>query len=390
MDSLLITLLIIVYWCCVLEIVYSYAVYPVLLRIAASWFAHPINKPLAYEPSVAVVIPVHNEETVIALKLANIFSSDYDPHKLSVWVGSDCSSDRTDEIVENYGDSRVHLFRAASRSGKAGILNRIVPLAQAEIILFTDADIMFDRSSIRLLVRNFADPHVGGVAGVTIQRKKGVAISNEETSYRHHEARQKAYEALLHSTISAFGSFYAVQKRLFVPFHPYTYSNDDVMLPMNVIRQGYRMYFEKEAISYEEAQEDIAVEFKRRVRICAGNFQALFWLLDFLNPLRGWPFFCFVSHKVSRWFSPVALAFGIVCCGILALATDLLLYKIFFSLGLIAIAAGLLHKIIPLRLCRAFFYFCAMNVAALMGLWRFLCGIRSAAWSRTERVEKKQ
>jgi cellulose synthase/poly-beta-1,6-N-acetylglucosamine synthase-like glycosyltransferase len=377
---------IIVFWCCVLEIVYSYALYPLLLRLLASWYANPVKSSPLHEPMVAVVIPVHNEEKVIAEKLDSIFSSDYDPQKLSVWVGSDCSTDRTEEIVEKYGDPRVHLLRATSRSGKAGRLNQLVPMADAEIILFTDADILFDRNSIRALVRNFADPRVGGVGGVTIQRKAGTIINNEETSYRHYEAKQKALEALLHSTISAFGPFYAIRKKLFVPYHPHTYSNDDVMLPMNIIRQGYRMYFEKEAISYEEAQEDIAVEFKRRVRICAGNFQAFFWLLDFLNPMRGWPFFCYVSHKVSRWFSPVVLALGIMCCGILAFATTLVLYKILFSLGVIALIAGLLNKIIPLPLCRAFFYFFAMNVAALIGLWRFLRGIRSAVWSRTERV----
>jgi cellulose synthase/poly-beta-1,6-N-acetylglucosamine synthase-like glycosyltransferase len=374
------------FWLSLFAVAYSYVLYPVLLRMLARFFGRPSLSAGGHTPSVSVVIPVHNEEMVIAEKLRNIFAVDYPADKLSVWVGSDCSDDRTDAIVKEWGDSgRVHLWRSATRLGKTGVLNHLVPDADAEIVLFTDADIMLDRGSIRALMRHFADPTIGGVGGVTLQRRQGSVIPTEETAYRRYEADLKALESNLHSTISVFGSFYTIRKKLFMPFHPRTYSNDDVIMPMNVVRQGYRMRFEPEAVSYEEVMPGMKTEFQRRIRIGAGNFQAFFWLLDFLNPARGWPWFCYVSHKVSRWFSPLFLGLAAVSCGVLALSGGPLLYHLLFASGVLVGAAAILHKVIPLPLSRTVFYFMAMNLAIVLGFFRFLAGIRSAVWSPTKR-----
>ncbi|MBN1128980.1 MAG: glycosyltransferase family 2 protein [Chitinispirillaceae bacterium] len=385
MLQIIITIVVVLFWCSIAVLLYSYLLYPLLLPLLARTFGRPARFTSGNEPTIAVMVPVYNEAKVIEGKLRDILSCDYPPDKLSVWVGSDCSDDGTDDIVGNCGDTRVHLWRSPVRSGKAGILNRLVVQADAEIIVFTDADIRFERNSLRVLAGNFADPAVGGVGGHTIQRKSGMVVKNEEMRYRAFEASQKMLEARLNSTISAFGSFYAIRKSLFVPFHPHTYSNDDVMMPMNIIRQGYRMYFDIRAVSYEEAVEQTDIEFGRRVRISAGNFQAFFWLLDFLNPFRGWPWFCYVSHKVTRWFSPLILLIALVCCGLVAFGTSLVLYKIFLAFGFLTLVLGLLHKIMPLPYGHAFFYFLVMNIAVLFGFFRFLRGIRSAVWARTER-----
>jgi cellulose synthase/poly-beta-1,6-N-acetylglucosamine synthase-like glycosyltransferase len=253
--------------------------------------------------------------------------------------------------------------------------------------VFTDADIMLDRESVRALTRHFADPQVGGVGGaVAFTQSKG-SKNEEEIAYLSFEALQKKMESSLHSTISAFGSFYAIRKKLFMPFHPHTYSNDDVLMPMNIIRQGYRMCFEPLAFSYEKPRPAMKDEFRRRIRIGAGNFQAFFWLLDFLNPGYGWPWFCYVSHKVSRWFSPMFMIIAAATCGLLAAGAGagVLLYKILFIGGTLFITSGLLYKIIPMNFSRSIFYFLAMNSALVLGFFRFLGGIRSAVWSRTER-----
>jgi cellulose synthase/poly-beta-1,6-N-acetylglucosamine synthase-like glycosyltransferase len=379
-------ILVLVFWVSLFVVGYSYCFYPALLRIAAGRFGRSPLSSDSHVPSIGIVIPVYNEEKVIAEKLRNIFSVDYPADRLSIWIGSDCSSDRTDDVVQELGDPRVHLWRSPVRSGKACVLNRLIPMVDAEIVLLTDADILLDPASVRALARNFADPEVGGVGGMTLQRQRGKGIRTEETAYRGYEANLKALESSLHSTISAFGSFYAIRKRLFVPFHPHTYSNDDVIMPMNIIRQGYRMCFEPSAVSYEEVLPQIQKEFKRRVRIGAGNFQAFFWLLDFLNPARGWPWFCYVSHKVTRWFSPMFIALAAVCCGILSFSCNgPTIYSLLFIAGLISVMAGLLHAIIPLPLTHRIYYFMAMNLAIIIGFFNFLSGIRSAAWPRTER-----
>jgi poly-beta-1,6-N-acetyl-D-glucosamine synthase len=374
-----------IFWLAILEVAYSYAFYPLLLRLLSKRFGRSPASDDAFTPNVAIVMPVYNEEKVIGEKLASIFAIDYPAEKLSVWIGSDRSTDRTEEIVRSFGDRRVHLWTAAERSGKALILNRLVPQVDADVLVFTDADIMLDAKSIRALSRHFADPQVGGVGGVTLQQSDAPGRS-EESAYRNFETAQKKMESLLHSTISAFGSFYAIRKNLFVNYHPHTYSNDDVMMPMNIIRQGYRMFFEESAVSYENASKNMGTEFRRRVRIGAGNFQAFFWLLDFLDPRKGWPWFCYVSHKVSRWFSPMFLCIAAVSCGIAALAGSESIYRLLFASGTLLVVSGLLHKIIPLPLTRQLYYFLAMNAAIIFGFFRFLSGIRSATWSRTERI----
>jgi cellulose synthase/poly-beta-1,6-N-acetylglucosamine synthase-like glycosyltransferase len=314
----------------------------------------------------------------------NVFSLNYPYEKLSLWIGSDCSTDRTEEIIRGSADPRIHLWVAPQRGGKAVILNALVPMVDAEVVVFTDADIMLDPESVRMLARHFADPEVGGVGGLILQPPLDPGGS-EESSYLRFEAAQKRMEAALHSIISAFGAFYSIRASLFVKFNPRTYSNDDVLMPMNVVRQGYRMYFEQAALSYEKPRPGLKTEFQRRVRIGAGNFQAFFWLLDFLNPAYGWPWFCYVSHKVSRWFSPLFICAAAMACGALALGTPTLIYKILFACGSLFVASGLLYKIIPFKLPRRAFYFMAMNAALIAGFFRFAGGIRSAVWSRTER-----
>ncbi|MBD3316051.1 MAG: hypothetical protein GF344_09705, partial [Chitinivibrionales bacterium] len=269
--------------------------------------------------------------------------------------------------------------------GKTGILNGLVPRVDGEIVFMTDANTMHHRQSLRKLVCHFADPSVGGVAGHVKHILRG-SVHYEEAIYRSFEARQKWLESMLHSTISAFGGFYTIRKSLFRSIPANAYSNDDVLIPMHVVRLGYRMIFEPKAISEEETSEGARTEFHRRVRIGAGNFQAFFWLSDFLNPFRGWPAFCYVSHKVTRWFSPVFMVLGYICCTALALiAPEPVIYRAFSIAGLTTVVAALAYRIIPSRLLRLLFYFFSMNTALLIGGLRFVMGIRSAAWSRTTR-----
>jgi cellulose synthase/poly-beta-1,6-N-acetylglucosamine synthase-like glycosyltransferase len=375
----------IAFFASVAAILYSYLVFPVVLTVLAKLFGKATAYDDNHRPSVAFVVPAYNEEEVIRQKIDNILSLDYPPEKLSVWVGSDQSTDRTNEIVTSIDDPRVHLWIAPERGGKTGILNGLVPRIEAQIVFMTDANTMHHRKSLRTMVRHFADPRVGGVAGHVKHIQRG-HVHYEETIYRSFESRQKWQESMLHSSISAFGGFYTIRKNLFRPIPPNAYSNDDVLIPMHVVRQGYRMIFEPQAISEEETSEDARTEFSRRIRIGAGNFQAFFWLLDFLTPLRGWPAFCYLSHKVTRWFSPVFMVVGYAAAVALAfLAPRPALYQAMAGAGVVMIGLAMTYKVVPARLLRLLFYFFSMNAALLLGGLRFATGIRSAAWSRTSR-----
>jgi cellulose synthase/poly-beta-1,6-N-acetylglucosamine synthase-like glycosyltransferase len=374
-----------IFWLSLLCVVYSYIGYPWLLRLLSGLFGTSIKTDACYYPGFAIVIPAFNEEKVIGEKLKNVLNLDYPADKIAVWIGSDCSTDATHDIVKASGDTRVHLWVAPHRMGKTEVINRMMELIDSQIVLFTDADIVIAPDSLLKIARNFFDPLVGGVAGHTAH-SSGRPEKREEYLYRSFEAKQKQCESMLHSTISAFGSFYAIRRSLFKPFPPNTYSNDDVLMPMNIIRQGYRMLFDPEAVSWEQSSARIRGEFKRRIRIGAGNFQAFFWLLDFLNPMRGWPWFCYVSHKVTRWFSPICMGIALISAMALALLHAGTVYSIILGGMLVFLAAGLSSFLIPARPLRFAFYFISMNVALALGFFRYLSGIKSAAWSRTERV----
>lgn len=387
--TILVKLTEIVFWLSLSVMIYSYIVYPVSIFIFAHLFRNPTKKSDSFFPSVGVLVPAYNEEDVIQRKIDNILAIDYPSDKLTIWIGSDCSSDRTEEIVKGYSNPRVHLWRAPSRGGKTGIVNNLAPQIDAEIILMTDANTMHDPNCIRAIVQNFADERVGVVAGHIEHITTHIKNKDEaggEGLYRVFESRQKILEGQLHSTISAFGGFYAIRKKCFRPIPPNSYSNDDVLIPMNSIRQGYRVIYEPEAISMEDFTGNLRSEFSRRIRIGAGNYQAFIWLLDFLNPFRGWPAYCYFSHKVTRWFSPFFLIATIITCGILAFSDVCVLYRIFFTIGSIFFLSSFLYKIVPLPLTRNLFYFLAMNLALILGFFRFIRGIRNAAWSRTERA----
>jgi len=383
----MIPLLELIFWFSILGIFYSYSIYPFFLIVFSRLFGTPVNKDPNYEPHVGVLVPVHNEEAVIRKKIDNILSLNYPPQKISVWIGSDCSTDKTEQIVKEYGDPRVHLWIATERGGKTGVLNSLAPQIDADVIMFTDANTVHHTDCLRAIVRNFADPSVGGVAG-HIDHASSIENSEEfgENIYRTFESKQKYMEGLLHSTISAFGGFYAIRKKLFRPIPFNAYSNDDVLIPMDVIRQGYRIIYESQAMSIEDNTGSVSSEFSRRVRIGAGNFQALSWLLDFLNPLKGWPFFCYISHKVTRWFSPFFFVAAAISCSILFIFDHLVVYRMMFAAGMIFLVTGLLHKTIPLSITRHMYYFLLMNVALIIGFFRFVGGIKTAAWSRTERT----
>lgn len=365
-------------------ILYSYILYPVVLYAFSYFFKKKVSFDKQHKPTFGIVIPVYNEEKVIIEKIKNILAINYPPNKLSIWIGSDQSSDNTNKLVEEFDDLRVHLWIAPKRGGKTEILNNFIPMIDAQILLMTDANTMHDPECLNKMAGYFADESVGAVAGRVIHTQSG-GSELSEVAYRSFEVWQKKNESMLHSSISAFGGFYAIKKALVKPIPFNAYSNDDVLIPMNVIRQKKRVLFEKEAISYEDLAGNVKDEFQRRIRIGAGNFQSFFWLFDFLNPFMGWPAFCYISHKVLRWFSPLFFAGIYITSALLTFIFPDIVYQIIFGGACAGILISLTYKFPGIKTLRPFYYFLVMNIALFLGLFRYASGIKSAAWSRTER-----
>ncbi|MBK8343038.1 MAG: glycosyltransferase [Bacteroidetes bacterium] len=306
-------------------------------------------------------------------------------------IGSDGSTDKTDEIIarlirEGY---RINFKQFGGRNGKTQIINAMAPLAAGKIFIPTDANILFEPLTIPKLIAHFTDDKVGMVAAnITNTGLRKDGISYQEQTYIKRENIIKFYEGQLWGTMmGAFGACYAIRAELF-PKIPQNFLMEDFYITLAVIKNNKKAIAEPEAIAYEDVSNEIKEEFKRKIRISAGNFQNLAVYKGLLlKPFTG-AGFSFLSHKVLRWFGPFFLIGTFV--------TSLILFNtnLFFQLAFYIQAAGfltpLLDKLlsninIHIYLLRLLSYFYTMNLALLLGFIKYLKGIKTSVWNPTQR-----
>jgi cellulose synthase/poly-beta-1,6-N-acetylglucosamine synthase-like glycosyltransferase len=370
-----------VFWIAAALVGYSYLGYPAWLWLRSRWSPRPVRRGSA-APAVSAVMVVRNEEAVIARKLENLLTLDYPPAKLDVVVVSDGSSDRTPAILADYvGDSRVRTLVKPVSQGKAAGLNDAVKLASGEVLLFTDARQQIESAALRLLIENFADPDVGAVSGELMlgdptrgEIGKGMGL------YWQIEKEIRELESACGSVVGATGAIYCARRNLIEPL-PEGAILDDVLLPMQIVRQGSRVIFDSRARAWDSPYLGRGREFSRKVRTLSGNYQLLQlapWLLSSQNAIR----FEFISHKLSRLASPFALLALLIASIFLPQP----LYRAalgaqfaFYALSLAALAG---IKIGPLsRIADPARTFVILNSAAMVAFINFVTG-RKAVWVR--------
>ncbi len=367
--------------------VHTYLTYPLSLKLFRRRYATPPNYPESKWPTVAVLIPAYNEETVIGEKIRNSLALEYEEYKLEVLVGSDGSTDRTNEIIKSFDDSRVKLIELGGRNGKSGVLNHLVKETTAEILVFTDANVEVESGALRKLIRHFSDSQVGTVgAGKYIRIPIDADEVRGEATYADIVNRLKKTESDIGGTSGGLGSLMAMRRELYQPYRPGS-TNDDTVPSLISTFAGKRNVYDPEAKAYEESGHGLGEEFRRRIRIGAGNFQTLFRYPAILLPTYGIASYTFVSHKVIRWIFPVLLI-AVLMSNLFLL--DIPIYQL--ALGgqiafyLCAFIGGMaLGSKIRLPIVTGLFHFVALNAGLLLGLFVFLKGIRSSAWDRTER-----
>ncbi|MDY7231655.1 glycosyltransferase family 2 protein [Hyalangium rubrum] len=384
------------FWCAALLLLHTYFFYPLCLvaidGVAQAFYNLRSTRAAKREresktglvPSVSLVVAAYNEASCIQQKLENSLALDYPAHRFEVLIGSDGSTDGTDERVKQCPDTRVRLS-AAARAGKTTVLNRCIPMAMGDIIVLSDANTMIEPEAIQALVRHFEDPEVGAVCG-KLRLYNPTKKDYEESAYWNYESLIKFYEGKRGSVVGANGGLYAIRRTLFTQLPPSTIV-DDFVIPLRILEQGYKVVYEAEAVAHEETTEDYGKEFGRRARIAAGNFQSLKMVPGLLLPTAGFPAFAFWSHKLLRWCAPALMAVAL-------LANLFLLDSVFYRLTLFSQAmfyalaylgkAGVL-KGTGKRIASVAYYFVTMNLAIVVGFWRFLRNAQKAAWDRTAR-----
>ncbi len=383
---------------CMLCLMHTYLFFPLLLRALSLNKKNNLNVYSHNElPHVTIVMAAYNEEKVIAQKLQSILDGNYPKEKLQLIVGSDNSTDKTDDIVKSYAStfSFIQLMRFNSRTGKIGIVNKIIEQVTDEFVIITDANVLFDTHTIYELVKHFKNREVGLVDSNMINvglRKAG--ISHQEKTYIQTEVGTKEAESKIWGCMMGpFGGCYALRRKLFTPV-PSNFLVDDFYINMKVLEQNYKCINETNALVFEDVSNNLNEEYRRKVRIATGNFQNLFAFKHLLLKGKGVGF-CFLSHKVLRWLGPVFLIVLFCCLGVLTflntqnnLTTGL--YTILFA-GMVAsllliIADRLLNALgihfLLLRFNTHFFY---MNAAMLAGMLRYFGGVQSSIWEPTQR-----
>ena len=371
-------MLLYLFWALLLLIMYTYVGYPLVLWFLSRLARKEVARGEMF-PTVSVVIAAHNEELNIGRRIENLLDQDYPAELLDIIVVSDGSSDRTEEYTREYAPRSVRLF-AERRSGKASSLNVGVSAAKGEIVVFTDVRQAFAPDAIRRLVENFNDPSVGCVSGeLLFYAGSDSTIKADMGAYWYYEKWIRKMESATGSVIGATGAIYAIRTKLFCP-SPRGTILDDVLTPMNCIKQGYRTVFDASAHAYDNFSTGVGQEWRRKVRTLAGNWQLLSLVPWLLLPWSN-PIICrYVSHKLLRLLVPFAMIFLLIDSVLLSgfyFHVFALLQIAFYSAALIGF---FLPKTRIFRVVSLSYFFLMMNAAAIAGFWMWATGGCANAW----------
>lgn len=390
-------LLEITFWACVGAITYNYVGYPCVLFVLG--MCAQVKSDLIFllsrksrrcrvsedVPKVAVLVSAYNEEDVIVDRIANLRDLNYPTDSMEILIGLDAPTDATARLLHQVESASVRVFHFPIRRGKLAVLRDLAQETSSEILVFTDANTMFDRDCVRNLVRHFADPKVGVVSGEEVRIATAGTYRSAERASSRYETALRLLESRLNCSLGAYGAVYAIRHNLFEP-DKFSFV-EDFKIPTQIRFNGYRVIYDPEAIATEEIPPMLADQFERRIRLSTGSYETLFRNPQFLNPLKGLPAFAYLSHRVLRWLTPLFLVVAFVCNLWIAsppLYAGLLAAQILFY-GLAATGYLQSKKSPSTGLLSLPCHFVAANLASALGFWRYIGGRQSAAWKVTPR-----
>ena len=378
------------FWCAVLLAAWTYLLFPAALWLRASLRPRP-HRTAGVTPTVSLVICAYNEEASLRARLENALALDHPPDRLEVIVVSDGSTDGTNEIARGFASRGVKLL-ALPRQGKIPALNAAVAAARGQVLVFSDANSIYERGALRALLRPFADPDVGGVAGDQRYLRGGALPDggDGERAYWDLDRLLKRWQSASGSVTSSTGAIHAIRRELFrsVP----SGVTDDFWISTNVIAQGRRLVFAEGARAWEPATPASGSEFRRKVRVITRGLRAVWLMRELLDPFRhGFYSLQLFSHKVLRRLAIVPMA-------AIALATPWLwnegaVYRVAALAQVVFYGAAALGALLPppgastsgwmrraSRLLALPAFFCMANAAAGIAAWNVARGRRIDSW----------
>lgn len=378
-----------IFWISIFLLFYPYTVYPLVLSIFSRFRKNLPDFETAdkNQPTVTFIISAHNEGAVIEQKLHNTLGLSYPADKLEILVVSDASTDGTDDWVTQWANKnpRIHLIRQNQRRGKSLGLNLAVAQASSEVVVFSDANAIYEKNSIKELVKHFYDPRVGYVMGAALYNEGRDSSAKSEGLYWQFELFIKKLETRFYSVVGGDGAIYAIRKELY-----WDLEEDDIndfVNPLQIIAKGYRGVFNPKAICFEDAAGDFKKEFKRKRRIVNRSWRAVKKYISWFNLIKHFKFlFELFSHKIIRWFSLVVFGAAFIANAVIIIAAPTLFYVAAFAsqlLFVILTCVGIYFyksgREMP-KLIYLTFYYSLAHAAALSGIIDEAMGVKHITW----------
>jgi poly-beta-1,6-N-acetyl-D-glucosamine synthase len=385
-----------IFWIALWIVLYTYVGYGVIIYILSKLVPHRkrgVIQSDSFQPEVTLIIAAYNEEQYIEQKIKNTLSLNYASNKIKIWFVTDGSSDSTPDIIKRF-DS-ITLFHQPERHGKIHAVNRVMKFIETPIVIFCDANTDLNADAIKNIVRHYQDEEVGGVAGEKriFKNAEDNASGAGEGMYWKYESFLKRKDAEVYSVVGAAGELFSIRTELFEE-PPKDMIIEDFYMSLRIAARGFRFMYEPDAYAVETASASVAEEWKRKVRICAGAFQAMIMLRYLLNPFQyGILSFQYISHRVLRWtLAPLSLLLIFISNLYLAINAHwiyglILLGQILFY-GIAFLGYRYQDKKISIKGFFVPYYFVVMNLSVYFGFVRFLRGKQSVVWEKAKRAEQ--
>jgi cellulose synthase/poly-beta-1,6-N-acetylglucosamine synthase-like glycosyltransferase len=377
------TALEVLFWLSVVFVFYAYFGYALILY-AISFLRSRQVQFGDYTPTVAFIITVHNEEARIREKLENTLLLSYPADRVDYVVASDCSSDRTHEIVREYADKGVRLVVAPERRGKEFAQKTAIEATTGDVLVFTDVAARLDPDGLRTILRAFADETVGCVSSADRLIDADGRVSGEG-AYVRYEMFLRDLESRVGSVAGLSGSFFAARRDVCRSWA--TDIPSDFTTLLNTLKHGWRGISDRDAIAYYKNIVDEKREYSRKVRTIVRGMSGLLRHLTLLNPFRyglaAWQLF---SHKLCRWLVPFALLTALLTSLVLALSSGFYAVLALFQIAVyIAAAIGMRRVGRVSGIHRLVTFLVSSNLSILHAWFHVARGRRVVLWEPSRR-----
>jgi cellulose synthase/poly-beta-1,6-N-acetylglucosamine synthase-like glycosyltransferase len=387
-------LIILIFFVSLFLLLHTYILYPISIQIFSLLFRKKYKLDKKLSPKISILISTYNEERVINETLMNLCNQNYDTQNYEILIGSDCSNDRTNEIILEMvkKNENMRFFPFDSRRGKKFVINDLVKEATGEVLVFCDSNTHYNNNAISELAKYYSDERVGGVSGrlELIEKYDSNSKGNKEATYWKYESWIKYCEGKLGYLIGANGGIYSIKKEFFISMPFEIPVVDDLFLSLKILEQDKDMVYCKEAIATESIAPSIKWESERKARIIPRSFETIKQVKKLLFSKRLLISYNIWSHKIIRWFTPIIIFFLFLSNLVISLYGKGLFYDIFLSFQILIIVLGWLGYFISklkinIKILLLSYYFLASNYALIKGFYRYLTKKYKPTWDPTPR-----